>query len=93
MTPMVWGKYFDPFSQWTWYVLEAEDQGDDVLFYGYVVGTYPDLRYFRLSDVADITSPEGECWHSRVSMVRDSTFTPCPLSEVRRLHQKEASGA
>jgi len=52
--PVVWVKFFDPFSQWTWYVIEYD--GED-LFFGYVEGIEPELGHFTLSELASLTAP------------------------------------
>ncbi len=44
---MVICKFFDPTSQWTWYVIEGQKQEDgDWLFFGYVIGVVAELGYF-----------------------------------------------
>ena len=46
--PMVIVKFFYPDFSWTWYAIEFD--GKD-LFYGYVVGDFPELGYFTLSEL------------------------------------------
>lgn len=59
-------KFFCPWSQWTWYVLEGErvedDDGnltEDYIFFGYVKGVCDELGYFLLSELEEITAPGG----------------------------------
>lgn len=38
-------------SSWRWFVTEAQIEGDDVLFFGFVVGFEKEWGYFRLSEL------------------------------------------
>ena len=76
--PKVLCKFFLSFTKWTWYVIEFD--GKDT-FFGYVVGDYPELGYFSLKELQEIEGPYG------IGVERDLYFTPCPLSEVKRLHE------
>ncbi len=49
--PLVICKFFTPDAHWTWYAIEFD--GTD-LFFGYVVGDFPELRYFRLSELQEV---------------------------------------
>ena len=69
--PMVWAKFFDPWSHWTWYVIEFDGNN---LFYGFVQGFVPELGYFSLSELEEYS-------HDRVE--RDRYFQPCRLNELR----------
>jgi len=69
--PVVWVKFFDPFSQWTWYVIEYD--GED-LFFGYVEGIEPELGHFTLSELASLTAPH--------QVERDRYFHRCRLHEL-----------
>jgi len=82
--PMVYIKYFDPTGSWTWYVLEGEEVDNDFLFFGFVIGHEAELGYFRLSDLQ--TAKQGLKGLARLPIERDLTFTPCRLSEVKKLH-------
>ena len=72
--PMVWVKFFTPWTHWTWYVTEFD--GTDI-FFGYVKGDVPELGYFSLSELEGIQGP----WGLRIE--RDLFFAPCRLSEVQ----------
>jgi hypothetical protein len=50
----------------------------DVLFFGYVVGDYPELGYFTLSELTGLRGPLG------LRVERDLSFKPCRLSDVKR---------
>ncbi len=82
--PMVHIKYFDPTGSWTWYVLEGEEVDNDFLFFGFVIGHEAELGYFRLSDL--LTAKRGIRGLTGLPIERDLTFTPCSLSEVKKLH-------
>ena len=56
---------------------EYDPARDDVLFFGYVVGDYPELGYFSLSELTAIKGPLG------LRIERDMYFKPCRLSDVK----------
>jgi hypothetical protein len=72
--PTVHCKFFDPCSQWTWYVIEFD--GED-RFFGLVVGFVVELGYFSLEELETVCNPLG------LHMERDLGWKPCPLSEVQ----------
>jgi len=72
--PIVQAKYFTPWSNWTWYVLEYD--GEDLCF-GLVDGFERELGYFSLSELSAIRGPGG------LRIERDLYFDPTPLSTVR----------
>lgn len=81
--PPVVMKFFAPWSNWTWYVLEMSPHEDgDVLFFGWVVGFERELGYFLLSELESIIGPFG------LKIERDEHFTPRHLSEVKRQYQQ-----
>lgn len=83
--PMVLVKYFDPTGSWTWYALEGEEtSNDDFLFFGYVVGDFPELGYFTLNE---LLHAKRNCTGIRALPIeRDLYFTPCRLSEIKKKH-------
>jgi hypothetical protein len=72
--PMVWVKFFCPDFSWAWYAIEFD--GED-LFFGFVDGEFPELGYFRLSELLQTRGKLG------CSIERDLHFTPCHLSVLR----------
>lgn len=52
-------KFFTPWSNWSWYVVEGEKQGDDYTFFGYVCGMYSEYGYFTLKQLQEIEGPLG----------------------------------
>src|SRR5258708_6713004 len=84
--PIVYVKYFDPAGTWTSYAAEGKElEKDDFLFFGYVVGHEPELGCFTLNQLK--TAKEGINGISGFMPIeRDLYFTPCRLSEVKKLH-------
>ena len=73
--PMVVCKFFTPDAHWTWYAIEFD--GKDI-FFGWVVGDYPELGYFSLSELKGIRGALG------LPVERDLWFKPRRLSEVKK---------
>ena len=71
--PMVICKFFFPDSHWTWYAIEFD--GEDI-FFGYVVGDFPELGSFSLSEL--------KCTRGKLGLPveRDLYFKPCRLSAL-----------
>lgn len=83
--PMVYVKFFDPTGSWTWYATEGEETEEgDFIFFGLVIGFEAELGYFTLNELR--TAKEGLTGLRAVPIERDETFTPCPLSEVKKRH-------
>ncbi|MGN1172836.1 MAG: DUF2958 domain-containing protein [Muribaculaceae bacterium] len=66
----VLAKFFLPSTSCTWYVTEAERQGDDWLFFGYVEMFEGELGYFTLSQLQQARGRFG------LRVERDMYFTP-----------------
>ena len=57
---MVICKFFAPWTNWTWFVFEAEKQEDeDYLFFGMVHGFTKESGYFHFSELASLQGPFG----------------------------------
>lgn len=82
--PLCVVKYFDPTGSWTWYVIEGEESEGTFVFFGYVVGDFPELGYFTLLDLQK--AKEGIKGIQSLPIERDIYFTPCRLSEVKKKH-------
>jgi hypothetical protein len=52
-------KFFTPDSNWTWYVVEGEREGNDWLFFGLVEGHFTEWGYFSLSELQSERGPLG----------------------------------
>ena len=77
--PMVICKFFFPDFHRTWYAIEFD--GEDT-FYGYVVGDFPELGYFSLSELKGTWSKLG------LPVERDLYFKPCRLSALQEATEK-----
>lgn len=75
-------KFFTPDSQWTWYVIEGEQRGDDWLFFGYIVGLERELGYFTLSELESVRGPLG------LKIERDRYWKPITLGEFLEREKK-----
>lgn len=76
--PTVHVKFFTPDSSWTWYVTEGSAEGDDFIFFGFVVGLEKEWGYFALSELETARGPLG------LPIERDLYFDPGPFSEVSK---------
>lgn len=80
--PKVVCKFFTPWSNWTWFVLEGEPdldengQEEDFRFFGLVHGLEKEFGYFSLNELQGVKGPFG------LGIERDLYWTPAPLSEV-----------
>jgi hypothetical protein len=77
--PKVHVKFFCPWNQWTWFATEGEQQGDDFIFFGYVIGHEREWGYFSLNEMQSVTGPFG------LKIERDIYFTPKPRSQVSEI--------
>jgi hypothetical protein len=57
--PEVKIKFFTPDSNWTWYVLEGQEEDGDFRFFGLVDGHEKELGYFVLSELETAKGPMG----------------------------------
>ena len=79
--PTVWVKFFSPFFNWRWYIIECEKIDQILIFYGWMVhSAEPGGRFIR----SDLTSMRA---YFGITIERDAEFVACRLSEVR---QREA---
>jgi len=69
-------KFFDPCSQWTWFVLEYD--GIDS-FFGLVIGHETEFGYFSLKELQSYKGPFG------IGIERDLYFTPMRLGKLKQL--------
>jgi len=68
-------KFFHAYSDWTWYAIEGEPEGNDFVFYGYVRGIENELGDFTLSELESIKI------HG-IGIERDMYFGKHTLAEV-----------
>lgn len=74
--PIVHLKLFCPWSNWTWFATEGSPEGDDVIFFGYVIGFEEEWGYFSLSELEEVRGPGG------LTIERDLYFQPAPFSQA-----------
>jgi len=74
--PVVYAKFFLSGTGWTWYVTEGGAQGDDFLFFGFVIGLESEFGYFLLSELEEARNSLG------LGVERDLTFTEGRLTDV-----------
>lgn len=72
--PIAYVKFFTPDGSWTWYASEGSSRGDDFLFFGYVIGIFPEWGYFVLSELESVRG------RFNLPVERDLYFTSTPMS-------------
>ena len=72
-------KFFTPWTSWTWFATEGEQQGEDFIFFGYVIGHEREWGYFSLNELQSVTGPMG------LKIERDIYFDPALKSRVKEI--------
>ena len=72
--PMVYTKFFFPYSTWEWYVIEFDGEEN---FFGLVDGHEVELGNFSLRELMRTQD------HLGLPIERDISFRPCRLSELK----------
>ena len=75
MQPMVYARYFLVGTPLVWYVIEGQPEGQDFLFFGFVLGRNT-FRNFHLSELVAARNDHGQ------QVERDAAFIPGRLTEV-----------
>jgi hypothetical protein len=75
--PIVHIKFFTPWTGWTWYATEGQQEGEDFIFFGYVIGLEKEWGYFSLNELESVKGPGG------LTIERDLYFTPKRRSEIK----------
>src|SRR5689334_9673325 len=78
---MVYIKFFSLYMNWTWYVIEGEQEEEDFIFFGYVIGFEREWGYFALNELQS-TKVLG----SVPAVERDLYFKPKRISEIEELN-------
>ena len=81
--PVVYCKFFTPWSNWTWFATEGAQEDDEFLFFGYVIGLEEEWGYFALSEMEAVRGPGG------LTIERDLYFTPGPFSQIIERYRNE----
>lgn len=76
--PMAWVKFFSPFFNWRWYIIECETIDRLTIFYGWMVHTNEPQGRFIRTDLASMRAYFG------IVIERDPDFVPCRLSAVQQ---------
>lgn len=78
----VFAKFFFPAGNWTWFVTEGETEGDDYVFFGFVVGDFDEWGYFTLNELSSINV-------AGLTVERDLHFKPGKFSDVIARFRRE----
>lgn len=74
-------KLFVPWNQWTFFILEGQEEGDeeekDFRMFAYVVGQDNELGYVSLNELEEIRGPGG------LTIEKDLYFDPTPLEKIK----------
>jgi Protein of unknown function (DUF2958) len=79
--PIVWVKYFNPWSDWVWYIIEFEEVEGAAFFYGWLAGSTDRPGQFMRSTLECMRAYYG------LTIERDLHFEPCRLSTVKQPEQ------
>ena len=79
--PLATIKFFTPDANWTWYLMEYDDETQTA--FGYVCGFENELGYFNLDELERVRGPLGS------AVERDVSFTPTRLSELKKMHNAD----
>ena len=71
--PIVHARFFFPAGSWIWLVTEGENDGDDFLFFGHVIGFESEWGYFTLRELEEVNV-------AGFMIQRDEMFEPCSFS-------------
>ena len=74
--PIVHLKFRTTDSSWIWYVTEGSPEGDDFIFFGFVMGLENEWGQFSLLDLAESRGPFGR------PIERDLNFRPVRFSRI-----------
>ncbi len=80
--PKVYAKFFFPAGRWTWFVTEGQQEGEDFIFFGYVIGDFEEWGNFSLTEL-ESTTVHG------LTVERDLYFKQGTMSEVLDRFRKE----
>lgn len=72
--PIVYATFYFPGSNWVWYVTEGEPQGEDFIFFGYVIGFESEWGYFSLRELEEVRV-------NGLSIERNLRFEPTQFSK------------
>ena len=79
---MVYAKFFFPAADWTWFVTEGEEEDNDFVFFGFVIGFEEEWGYFTLNELENINV-------EHLTIERDLHFKPGKFSDVMTQFRKQ----
>jgi hypothetical protein len=80
--PKVYVKFFFPAGRWTWFVTEGQQEEEDFIFFGYVIGDFEEWGNFSLTELQSV-SVHG------LTVERDLYFKQGAFSDVLARFRKE----
>jgi hypothetical protein len=94
--PMVWVKFFAPWCEWEWYVLEGEpdEEGDDYTFNGWVIGWADDETAGISAEELDVLLRESGDISTEAELeefVRSEALKMFMLSELEEIRGPEGA--
>ncbi|MBI4339655.1 MAG: DUF2958 domain-containing protein [Chloroflexi bacterium] len=76
---VVVAKFFTPWTNWTWYAVEGEEDDGDFQFFGLVDGHELEWGYFSLQELESVRGPVG------LTIERDLHFKPQKVEDITAL--------
>jgi flavodoxin len=80
--PIVYAKFFFPAGRWTWFATEGQQEEEDFIFFGYVIGDFEEWGNFSLNELQSVNV-------YGLTVERDLYFKQGPFSEVLARFRKE----
>lgn len=77
-------KFFFPAADWTWFVTEGQEEGNDFTFFGYVIGFASEWGYFSLRELEEINV-------HNLTVERDLDFREAKMSVCLKCWKEERS--
>jgi len=74
VNPMAYVKLFCPWGNWTWWIMEMDDDG---YCFGLADGFVRELGYFHLKDLEEVRGPGG------LKIERDLWFKPTKFKDIK----------
>ena len=71
-------KFFTPWSNWTWYIVEGEERDGDFLMFGLVDGNEKEWGYVSMNELKSINGPYG------LKIERDMYFGKQKIKDIDR---------
>lgn len=69
-------KFFTPWSDWTWYIVEGEERDGDYLMFGLVDGLEKEWGYVSMNELKALNGPYG------LKVERDMYFDKKKIKDI-----------